>query len=176
MTWVLFLRSPTLPAIDARLLLAGLGLRASRASAVPFAASIRKQASLFARRPGASFRPASQPGKISRQRRESRRRIAISSLCPQTGNCIEQCLVRFEPVPLVRRAHGLWCSWGEFSKRGRLAVTATLPASVLGPVLAPPCSLQRPFCFDISRRLHGVPALVLAPQQRPRRLSGRGRE
>jgi len=36
------------------------------------------------------------------------------------------------------------------------------PASVLGPVDAPPCSLHLPL-RAVSRRLHGVPARVLAP-------------
>ena len=38
-----------------------------------------------------------------------------------------------------------------------------LPDSVLGPVDNPPCNLHLPD-RKRSRRLHGVPALVLAPQ------------
>jgi twinkle protein len=44
----------------------------------------------------------------------------------------------------------------------REARMAALPASVFGPVLEPPCILQRP--LGIAGPLHGVPALVRAPQ------------
>lgn len=47
------------------------------------------------------------------------------------------------------------------------------PAAVRGPVLRPPCSLQRPLPLR-SRRRQGEPALVLAPHPRPRALSGKG--
>lgn len=40
------------------------------------------------------------------------------------------------------------------------------PASVRGPVLAPPCMRQRPLIHK-SRRRQGVPARVFAPQMSP---------
>lgn len=40
------------------------------------------------------------------------------------------------------------------------------PSSVLGPVLAPPCNLQRSL-FLLAGRWHSVPFLVLAPHRLP---------
>ena len=53
----------------------------------------------------------------------------------------------------------------------RFATARARPAAVRGPVLRPPCNLQRPLLLR-SRRRQCLPALVLAPHASPRAASG----